>query len=171
MRRLKACSPASRTSVRRAARWGIDYVWWTNIGDARRLITGDQSVISHIFIGISDFNRAFGFYARIMADLGLIQKFAEPEKEWAGWVAPDAARPLFLIGKPYNGLPADPGNGQMVALLAPSREIVDRVHATALSLGAACEGLPGLRPHYHPHYYGCYFRDLDANKICVCCHQ
>jgi hypothetical protein len=28
-----------------------------------------------------------------------------------------------------------------------------------------------LRPEYHPHYYGTYFRDPDGNKICVCCHD
>ena len=36
--------------------------------------------------------------------------------------------------------------------------------------GSVCEGPPGLRPHYHANYYGAYFRDLDGNKLCVCCH-
>ena len=127
-------------------------------------------MISHVFIGVADFNRAASFYAQILLELGLVLKFSEPESGWAGWVSPAAPRPLFLIGKPYNGMDHHPGNGQMVALLASSREIVDRVHRTALSLGASSEGPPGLRPQYHPHYYGTYFRDLDGNKICVCCH-
>ena len=42
--------------------------------------------------------------------------------------------------------------------------------ALALGAGGADEGPPGLRPHYHPHYYGAYCRDLDGNKICVCHH-
>jgi catechol 2,3-dioxygenase-like lactoylglutathione lyase family enzyme len=79
-------------------------------------------------------------------------------------------RPLFLIGRPYNGERAAPGNGQMVALLAPNRDAVDRSHARALANGARSEGEPGLRPHYHPNYYGAYFRDPDGNKLCVCCH-
>jgi lactoylglutathione lyase len=33
------------------------------------------------------------------------------------------------------------------------------------------EGAPGLRPEYHAHYYGAYFRDPDGNKLCVACHQ
>jgi predicted lactoylglutathione lyase len=86
-------------------------------------------------------------------------------------VAKDAARPLFLIGKPFNGLAASPGNGQMIALLAASRKMVDLAHAIALSAGATCEGPPGLRPQYHENYYGAYFRDLDGNKLCVCCHD
>ena len=63
------------------------------------------------------------------------------------------------------------GNGQMLALLAKSRAMVDATYARAIGLGAACEGAPGLRPHYHPNYYGAYFRDLDGNKICICCHE
>jgi catechol 2,3-dioxygenase-like lactoylglutathione lyase family enzyme len=118
-------------------------------------------VISHVFVGVSNFGKALGFYSRILPELGLVLKFSEPEKEWAGWVSPRAPRPLFLIGKPYNGLAARPGNGQIVALLSPSRVAVDQLHSIALSNGAVCEGPPGLRPHYHPHYYGCYFRDPD----------
>jgi len=130
-----------------------------------------KAMISHVFIGVSDFQRAVEFYTQILSELGLVMKFIEPENHLAGWVSPAASRPLFLIGKPYNGQLAHPGNGQMVALLAKSREVVDHVYASALSLGAQSEGAPGLRPHYHPNYYGGYFRDLEGNKICVCCHD
>ena len=57
------------------------------------------------------------------------------------------------------------------ALLASSREQVDQAHAAALAHGGTCDGPPGLRPHYHPNYYGAYFRDPDGNKLCVCCHD
>jgi len=56
-----------------------------------------------------------------------------------------------------------------VALLAPNRAAVDRCYSRAIASGD--EGRPGLRPHYHPNYYGAYFRDLDGNKLCVCCHD
>jgi catechol 2,3-dioxygenase-like lactoylglutathione lyase family enzyme len=128
-------------------------------------------LISHTHLGVADFERAYAFYAQFMPELGLVLKFSDPAQGWAGWMAADAPRPLFLIGKPYNGEAASVGNGQMIALLAPSREAVDRAHATALSLGALCVGPPGLRPHYHPNYYGAYFRDLDGNKIGICCHS
>jgi catechol 2,3-dioxygenase-like lactoylglutathione lyase family enzyme len=127
-------------------------------------------MFSHIHIGVSDFERAFAFYANILPGLGLQLKFREPENGWAGWKLPDQDRPLFLIGQPFDGHPASAGNGQMTAFLAPSRAAVDACYRTALAAGASDEGAPGLRPQYHQHYYGAYFRDLDGNKICVCCH-
>jgi hypothetical protein len=100
-----------------------------------------------------------------------VLKFREDDRPWAGWMKPGVARPLFLVGKPFDGAPAVAGNGHMVALLAADRLTVDRVHATALANSAACEGPPGLRSEYHANYYGAYFRDLDGNKLCVCCHD
>lgn len=128
-------------------------------------------MISHVFVGVTDFDRALRFYSPLMAALGFDLKFTEWDRPWAGWVGRTAPRPLFLIGAPYNGEPAVPGNGPMVALLAPSRLAVDAAYALALSFGGSDEGGPGLRPEYHDAYYGAYFRDPDGNKICVCCHD
>jgi catechol 2,3-dioxygenase-like lactoylglutathione lyase family enzyme len=127
-------------------------------------------MISHVFIGVTDFGRALPFYMTIMEGMGLPLKFCDAEKPWAGWSAADAPRPLLVIGKPFNGAAATPGNGQMIALLAADRKTVDRVYALALAGGGSCEGPPGLRVQYHPNYYGAYFRDPDGNKLCVCCH-
>ncbi|MEQ9527456.1 MAG: VOC family protein, partial [Parvibaculaceae bacterium] len=30
---------------------------------------------------------------------------------------------------------------------------------------------PGLRPHYHPNYYGAYVRDPEGNKLQAVCHS
>ena len=128
-------------------------------------------MISHIFLGVNDFGHAFKFYSALMDALGLQLKFSEPEKPWAAWAAAGSARPLFLIGTPFNGNIATTGNGQMVALLAPSRDAVDRAYKQALAHGGSNEGGPGLRPEYHMDYYSAYFRDPDGNKICVCCHD
>ena len=120
-------------------------------------------MISHVFIGIGAYARALPFYDALMAELGLVRKFSDAGKGWAGWMAPGQPRPLFVIGQPFDGAPQSCGNGHMVALLAPSRAAVDRAYATALAKGGSCEGALGLRPQYHEHYYGAYFRDLDGN--------
>lgn len=128
-------------------------------------------MFSHVFVGVTDFETALAFYRPVLAALNLHERFCEPDHPWAGWQSPDANRPLFLIGRPFDGLPQASGNGQMTAFLADSWGQVDEVHCLALSLGAKDEGSPGLRPEYHPHYYGAYFRDLDGNKLCVVCHH
>lgn len=128
-------------------------------------------MLSHVCIGTNDFSRALAFYTPLMEALGLPQKFCDPSRPWAGWMPADAPRPLLVLGTPFDGEAATVGNGQMVALLAPDRASVDRCHALALANGGRSEGAPSLRPHYHPDYYGAYFRDPDGNKLCVCCHR
>ena len=127
-------------------------------------------MFSHVFIGVSDFDRALAFYRALMPVLGIRERFCEPERPWAAWQSHPEPRPLFVIGKPYDQWPHDPGNGQMIAFLAKSRAIVDAAYAVALETGGTAEGAPGLRPEYHANYYGAYFRDTEGNKICVACH-
>jgi catechol 2,3-dioxygenase-like lactoylglutathione lyase family enzyme len=111
-----------------------------------------MSVISHVCLGTADLARAISFYAALFGELGLTLRFV-------------------IVGRPWNGEAPAPGNGPMTAFSARSRASVDRCHALALAAGGTCEGPPGLRPHYHPAYYGAYFRDLDGNKLCVACHE
>lgn len=128
-------------------------------------------MFSHVFVGVTDFDRALAFYRPLMQALGLQPRFCDPERPWAGWQSHPEPRPLFLIGKPYDEQPHAPGNGQMVAFLAANRATVDQAHSVALANGGISEGAPGLRPEYHEHYYGAYFRDPDGNKLCVACHE
>lgn len=128
-------------------------------------------MISHVCVGVNDFDKAFAFYSKVMSALGHELKFCERDRPWAGWMAKDEPRPLFIVGRPYDGKPAQTGNGQMVAFLATDRASVDRVYDVALAHGATSEGAPGQRPHYHADYYGAYFRDLEGNKIGICCHD
>jgi catechol 2,3-dioxygenase-like lactoylglutathione lyase family enzyme len=128
-------------------------------------------MFSHVFMSVADFERALAFYRPLMEILEVDLRFCESGKPWAGWHSAGATRPFFVICKPYDGMPHDPGNGQMVAFAAADRATVDRAHALALRAGGRCEGPPGLRPHYHPHYYGAYFRDTEGNKLCVACHM
>lgn len=127
-------------------------------------------MFSHVFLGVSDFERALGFYRPLMAVLQIAERFCDPSRPWAGWQSSPDPRPLFIIGSPYDGLAHERGNGQMVAFLAGNRTGVDRAYAVALASGGSSEGAPGLRPEYHAHYYGAYFRDPDGNKLCVACH-
>jgi catechol 2,3-dioxygenase-like lactoylglutathione lyase family enzyme len=127
-------------------------------------------MLSHVTVGTNNFERSFRFYSALFEALGHRQRFLDPEK-LAGWQQQDGGRPFFFLSKPFDGEPASVGNGQMIALLAANRATVDRGHAAALANGGSCDGPPGLRPHYHPNYYGAYFRDPEGNKLCICCHE
>lgn len=127
-------------------------------------------MFSHATLGVNGFEGAMAFYAPLMAALGLELKFRDDDVPWAGWKAPGADRPLFIVMAPVDGARAGPGNGQMLAFLAPDRATVTRAHALALSLGGSDAGAPGLRPHYHDSYFGAYFRDPEGNRLCVVCH-
>ena len=127
-------------------------------------------MFSHVFIGVSDFERALAFYNPLMRALGNEARFCEPSRPWAGWQSRPGPRPFFVIARPFDRHPHEPGNGQMVAFLAERRDVVDEAHAVALAHGGVSEGAPGARPEYHEHYYGAYFRDPDGNKLCVACH-
>ena len=37
--------------------------------------------------------------------------------------------------------------------------------------GGRDHGAPGLRPHYHPNYYGAFVLDPDGNNIEAVCHK
>jgi catechol 2,3-dioxygenase-like lactoylglutathione lyase family enzyme len=127
-------------------------------------------LFSHIFLGVTDFDRALSFYRALMPALGNEERFCDRSRPWAGWQSEPGVRPLFLIGKPYAGNHAT-GNGQMIAFLALNRDAVTTAYNIAVTSGGASEGPPGLRPEYHPHYFGAYFRDTEGNKICVASHS
>ncbi len=116
-------------------------------------------MISHTCVGTNDLPRAAAFYDELFAVIGG-KRFFEMDRG-IGWGV-KAGDAMFSVLKPFDGQPATVGNGNMVALKVASQDLVHALHAKAIELGGADEGAPGLRG---ASYYGCYFRDLDGNKI------
>ena len=123
-------------------------------------------MLLYLTLGTNDLARAIRFYDAVMPVLGLTRRVTEAVE--AGYGAPEDARCRLWITAPFDGRPATIGNGSMAALVAPSRTAVDAFYASALSAGGSDEGAPGLRP-YHPHFYACYVRDPDGNKLSAVC--
>ena len=116
-------------------------------------------MIGYTTFGTNDLARAGKFYDALLAELGA-KRAMEMETFIAWATAPNT--PMVAIIKPFDKKPATVGNGVMVALLASSKEQVDKIHAKALALGGKDEGAPGPRG---PGFYAGYFRDLDGNKL------
>jgi len=126
-------------------------------------------MISHVTVGSNDIARAKAFYAKVMAALGYVRVVEGDDHFAYGESATSPA--TFWVLAPFDGRPAERGNGWHCAFLAPSRAAVDAFHAAALAAGGSDEGAPGLRPRYSETYYGAYVRDGDGNKLQAVCYR
>lgn len=127
-------------------------------------------MLSHTTLGVNDLARARAFYDAVIRPMGWTKGHDDAANHAYGYEHESGPAPQFWIMHPINKLPATYGNGTNVGFLAVKRAQVDAFHAAALKAGGICEGEPGLRPHYHPDFYGAYVRDLDGNKLSCVCH-
>lgn len=116
-------------------------------------------MIGYITIGTNDLARASAFYDAIFSDMGATRVFQTERHSAWGF---GEGKPLFTVTTPFDGNEATVGNGVMIALNVERPEVIDKLHAKALSLGATGEGGPYLKGD---KFYVAYFRDLDGNKL------
>jgi catechol 2,3-dioxygenase-like lactoylglutathione lyase family enzyme len=119
-------------------------------------------MLDHVTIGVSKLKHAREFYDRALRPLGIRRLYADGET-FSGYGADKKA--FFWIGAR-----AAVTTGAHVAFTAPDRAAVDAFHAAALAAGGRDNGAPGLRPHYHHHYYGAFVLDPDGHNIEAVCH-
>jgi len=124
-------------------------------------------MLDHVGIRCRDFGVALAFYRAALAPLGMtvVMEVSAEETGNGAHAGFGADRPVFWIGE------GAAGGGCHVAFTADSRESVDAFHRAALAAGGRDNGAPGLRPDYHPHYYGGFVLDPDGNNIEAVCHH
>lgn len=120
----------------------------------------NPSIISHISIGTNDFERAIGFYDRVLATLDCRRLMEHP-----GAVAYGKQYPEFWLHTPIDGQLATVGNGTHIGFIAATKEAVHAFYEAALAAGGRDDGAPGSRPDYGEPYYGCFVHDPDGHKI------
>jgi catechol 2,3-dioxygenase-like lactoylglutathione lyase family enzyme len=123
-------------------------------------------MFNYITLGTNDLDRARAFYTPVMATLGFVP--ADIDDSEIGFAESPGGPCRFWVNRPYDGKAATVGNGSMPAFAAKTRAEVDAFHAAGLASGGTDEGAPGLRP-YGPHFYACYLRDPDGNKLSAVC--
>jgi catechol 2,3-dioxygenase-like lactoylglutathione lyase family enzyme len=125
-------------------------------------------VIDHTGLNVSDFQKSKAFYLRALAPLGYAVIMELPRE-----FAPDGAMGVGVPPKPdfwvAGGIPQSPR--LHVAFRAQSRAQVDAFYAAAIAAGGRDNGPPGIRPHYHPNYYGAFVLDPDGHNIEAVCHD
>ncbi len=124
-------------------------------------------MIDHISFGVTDFARSTAFYDQALGPLGVKRLFDVPEAHSDGVKVTGYGddRPWFWIAeeKATTGM-------LHIALQAKTRADVDAFYGAAIRAGGVCNGTPGVRPHYHPDYYGAFVRDPDGHNIEAVCH-
>jgi catechol 2,3-dioxygenase-like lactoylglutathione lyase family enzyme len=118
-------------------------------------------VLDHVGVRVSDFERSKRFYARALSPLGY-ELIMEPSDSAAGFG--QSGQPEFWISQ------GEPGEAFHIAFTADDRATVDAFYEEAIAAGGRDNGGPGLRPEYHPSYYGAYVLDPDGNNIEAVCH-
>lgn len=129
-------------------------------------------MLDHLGITVADFDVSRAFYERALAPLGY-----GPVMDVTPEMTGNGSRHLGLgaNGKPDFWIGAGPGlpvtrQGLHIALHAASRAAVDAFHQAALAAGARDNGAPGIRAHYHPHYYGAFVIDPNGHNLEAVCH-
>jgi catechol 2,3-dioxygenase-like lactoylglutathione lyase family enzyme len=128
-------------------------------------------MLDHIGLAVSDFAQSKAFYLKALEPLGIrIVWEVTPEQTggYAGAGFGEDEKPYFWIG---TGKDVKSSRGAHVAFVAPDRKTVDAFYKAALAAGGTDNGGPGLRPHYHPHYYGAFVHDFEGNNIEAVCHK
>jgi catechol 2,3-dioxygenase-like lactoylglutathione lyase family enzyme len=118
-------------------------------------------MIDHTGVSVADVAKSKAFYRAALAPLGYAA-LMEWESHVGFGVAP---KPDFWIGQGPPNVPRI-----HVAFRAETRAQVDAFHKAALAAGGRDNGPPGLRPHYHPHYYGAFVLDPDGHNVEAVCH-
>ena len=128
-------------------------------------------MLDHVSITVADLARSGPFWDAVMEALG-VPCVARGEGRLGYGVrnrAGDDSRTYLSVRA--STAPAVAPDNRHWCFRAPSRAAVDAFHTAGLASGGRCDGPPGLRPAYHPHYYAAFLLDPDGNRIEAVCHR
>lgn len=125
---------------------------------------GDRSMIEldHLNLMVTDVLRSRAFYEELLAPFGLPvnRDFGDAAVGFgAGSNAVLALVRADSVVQPVH-----------IAFRLHTRAEVDHFYTRAVSLGAADNAAPGLRPQYHEHYYAGFVFDPDGHNLEAACH-
>ena len=119
-------------------------------------------MFEHIGLGAGDLAASKAFFLQALQPLGVALAMEGP----------------YGVGLGQNGKPSlwlhqssDRSAPLHLAFTAANRAQVDAFYAAALAAGGKDNGAPGLRPHYHPHYYGDFVIGPDGHNVEAVCHK
>ncbi len=126
-------------------------------------------MIDHTGVNVGNFEARREFYAAALAQLEYeLLHGIDASVTGFDYLASygEAGKPVFWIAHGEANTPRI-----HVAFRADTRQKVDTFYEAALGVGGRENGAPGLRPQYHPDYYGAFILDPDGHNIEAVCHS
>jgi catechol 2,3-dioxygenase-like lactoylglutathione lyase family enzyme len=125
-------------------------------------------MIDHTGVNVRDFEKSKTFYTAVFSTIGYSLLANLPASitghtDVAGFG--EAPKPDFWV---INGKPNNPP--LHVAFRVNTRAEVDNFYQAGIAAGGRDNGKPGIRPQYHPNYYGAFILDPDGHNIEAVCH-
>jgi catechol 2,3-dioxygenase-like lactoylglutathione lyase family enzyme len=119
-------------------------------------------MIDHIGIQVNDLATSIAFYTKALAPLG-----------YALVMTWEQAAGFGVNGKPDFWIDGRKGPTDKihVAFRAAGRADVRAFYEAAIAAGGKDNGAPGMRPHYHEHYYGAFVLDPSGHNVEAVCHD
>jgi catechol 2,3-dioxygenase-like lactoylglutathione lyase family enzyme len=122
-------------------------------------------ILDHVGISVRDYAKSKAFYQKALAPLGI--EFVMEYGDGGGFGR--GGKPEFWIGQGRMAFQTDDQirliTPSHISFIAQSRAEVDTFYRAAIEAGARDNGLPGVRAHYHPNYYGAFVLDLDGHNV------
>lgn len=119
-------------------------------------------MFDHLGIGVSALAESRAFFLQALAPLKVAVAMEGPHGVGLG----EGGKPsLWLYETRDRPAPLH------IAFAAENRAQVDAFHQAALAAGGKDNGAPGLRPHYHPNYYGAFVIGPDGHNVEAVCHK
>ena len=119
-------------------------------------------MFDHIGLGVSDYATSKAFFLKALQPLGYGVVMEGPYGVGLG----PTGKPLLWLSQS----PEKPAHLHL-AFAASNRKQVEAFYRAAIEAGGKDNGPPGLRPHYHPHYYGAFVIGPDGHNVEAVCHQ
>ncbi|CAH0353051.1 VOC family protein [Aquabacterium sp. CECT 9606] len=119
-------------------------------------------MFDHIGFGVTDYAASKEFFLKALQPLGISIVM---EGEHGIGMGSNGKPSLWLYQTSEKPAPMH------LAFTAENRKQVQDFHRAALEAGGQENGGPGLRPHYHPNYYGAFVIGPDGHNVEAVCHR
>jgi catechol 2,3-dioxygenase-like lactoylglutathione lyase family enzyme len=127
-------------------------------------------VLDHVSISVPDLDAARPFYDAVMAALGVAKVYDRADALGYGMRC-NAVEDFHSCLAVYQSADANLDAKRHWCFKATTHDQVRAFHAAGLAHGGRNDGEPGLRPHYHAHYYGAFLLDPCGNRVEAVCHR